>query len=188
MHGEADERPWEPRRTHHPHSLDKPLSRSYHRRRRRRSDNIRPGAPLALGLVCNVFPVISFAREICTTCHSAYQRGQAPSSAVATTVDHFETVFKEIEATEATAARPLTKSVSEVIEIARKCNGAALALKDEVERRDAKAAKAKGNLFKAGVLAVKSVASPGARKVEKLEKVLQAHQSAMDARMLYSLW
>jgi len=143
---------------------------------------------LALGLVCNVFPVISFAREICTTCHSAYQRGQAPSSAVATTVDHFETVFKEIEATEATAARPLTKSVSEVIEIARKCNGAALALKDEVERRDAKAAKAKGNLFKAGVLAVKSVASPGARKVEKLEKVLQAHQSAMDARMLYSLW
>ncbi|KAK1826572.1 hypothetical protein QBC39DRAFT_437898 [Podospora conica] len=139
----------------------------------------------ALGLACNVFQIVSFAREVCQVSKSVIETGDVPPPALASTLEDLAKVFREVQATTAAPNTKLTSCDQELIKIAKECSEAASDLKKELDKGQISTAKGKGKLSLSwGALKGVAGASNRRKKLEKLEKMVYVHQQALEARLL----
>lgn len=124
----------------------------------------------ALGLVCNVFQVVSFTGEVLAVSKRVFDTGETSetTASLAKFLKSLTATCRDIEASVCSASHPLTPGGEKLIAIANDCKKAALDLKSEIDR-SASAAAAKGRLFRSMGVALKSVLGSN-RKVEKLER------------------
>ncbi|KAK3356731.1 hypothetical protein B0T25DRAFT_138501 [Lasiosphaeria hispida] len=139
----------------------------------------------ALGLVCNVFQVVSFAEEVCKASKSVFETGAATNSvsSLAATLDSLKQAFDDIQKTAELAPQPMTRQENEILKIAKDCTKAALALKTRVEKTQ-NASGAKGNLIRSAIAGVKAAVGVGSKEVERLAKMVEVHRNALETRIL----
>lgn len=144
---------------------------------------------VALGLACNVFQIVSFAREAYQVSKTVLESGDVPPPALTSTLEDLAKIFREVELTTAASGTNLTSHDRELVKIAKECTGAAAALKQELDKIPATPMSGKGRLFKSWV-AVKAVAGASSRKkkLEKLEQLVETHQKALETRLLATIW
>jgi hypothetical protein len=144
----------------------------------------------ALGLACNVFQVISFTSEVCTTCKTIFENGKTPGSSahLSDAARSLSEICESIKESTDSATWPLSKNDYELLNIAKECNKAASALKLEAEKAVPYASAAKGKLLMSVVEGFKLVVRSKSRKLERLEKMLQTHQSSLESRLLSNCW
>ncbi|KAK3368755.1 hypothetical protein B0H63DRAFT_565390 [Podospora didyma] len=134
-------------------------------------------AMVALGLVCNVFQVISFAKEVRYVSKSICESSEPPDATLVASLDvnlvNLNKVFAEVKTTIAAATRPLTSNDTELLEISKECTKAARALQAKVA--NTKIAAAKGNRVRVG------------SSIEQLEKLLKIHQKTLETRLLINI-
>ncbi|KAK3998139.1 hypothetical protein QBC44DRAFT_376015 [Cladorrhinum sp. PSN332] len=142
----------------------------------------------ALGLACNVFQVISFAGEICTVSKAIFKQGQVPelTAGVDVAVDSLNGVLDQIKTAVGPihGQRQLTDNDRELLRIAQECHAAAVALKDEIDKLARRASSAQGNALKSLFAGLKVSRHSRTKQVDKLEKMLQRHQTALETRLL----
>ena len=145
----------------------------------------------ALGLACGVFQIISFAGEVCTATKAIFQNGEAPESmrALDTTLESLTGVYSQINATATpTQQRALTGNDLELLRIAKECHAAAMALKAQVDKSImATSTQARAHLLKSVLAGFKTTSRSTTKEIEKLEKMLQRHQNALETRLLFNV-
>jgi hypothetical protein len=144
---------------------------------------------VALGLACNVFQIVSFAREVCQVSKTVLETGDVPPPALASTLDDLVKVFRDVESTTAASNASLTSRDRELVKIANECSGAAAAMKQELDKTQATLSSGKGR-WSGSWVAVKAVAGASSRKkkLEKLEQLVETHQKALETRLLANIW
>ncbi|KAK4444594.1 hypothetical protein QBC34DRAFT_498199 [Podospora aff. communis PSN243] len=138
----------------------------------------------ALGLACNVFQVVSFTGEVCKTAKTIFETGVEPDPAapLSATLESLTKAFDDIEKTASSARQAMTAQDKELVRIAKECTKAALDLKAEVDKREKTTVSAKGNLVKSAFAGIRGAMR--ARKLEGLEKMVDAHRGALETRLL----
>lgn len=144
---------------------------------------------VALGLACNVFQILSFAREVYQVSKIVLETGDVPPPALTSTLDDLAKVFQDVESMASAANANLTSRDRELVKIAKDCSGAAAALKQELVKPQATPTRGKGR-WSGSWVAVKAVAGASRRKkkLEKLEQLVETHQKALETRLLATIW
>lgn len=144
----------------------------------------------ALGLACNVFQIINFASEVCTATKAIFKNGEAPESvrALDTTLKSLTGVYGQINATATSAQQPLTRNDLELLRIAQECHAAAMSLKAQIDKPiTATSAQAQGHLLKSLFVSLRIASHSKTKNIEKLEKMLQRYQTALETRLLFNI-
>ncbi|KAK0751894.1 hypothetical protein B0T18DRAFT_79374 [Schizothecium vesticola] len=143
---------------------------------------------VALGLACNVFQIVSFAREVYQVSKTVLETGDVPPPALASTLEDLAKVFRDVESTTAASNANLTSRDLELVKIAKECSGAAVALKQKLDKTPATPTSGKGR-WSGSWVAVKAVAGASSRKkkLEKLGKLVETHQKALETRLLANI-
>ncbi|KAK0738722.1 hypothetical protein B0T18DRAFT_422662 [Schizothecium vesticola] len=143
---------------------------------------------VALGLACNVFQTVSFAREVCQVSKTVLETGDVPPPALASTLKDLAKVFREVESTTAVPNTKLTSCDRELVKIAKVCSEAAAAMKQELDKTQATPTSGKGR-WSGSWVTVKAVAGASSRKkkLEKLEQLVETHQKALETRLLANI-
>lgn len=172
---------WKPNAKTLPDHLN--IEQDNHRRLVPKNRHVMSGveALAALGLVCNIMQVISFARETAEICSTVFQTGSVDPS-LTTTVAHLTKAFGELDISLASAPAPLTSDDDELWAIAKACLATAKKLDDEV--RKVSSANSKGNHARAVLVGLKTKLQG---KIEKMEKSLAAHQGTLQTRLLLQI-
>lgn len=135
-----------------------------------------------LGIVGNIFQVISFARETITLCKAVYQ-GRSPDGWLDENAASLAALSAQIDQ-HYQGKRPQADAERQLCLLATKCGTVARALREEVGFL--KGHKAKGSLATTLRLAVKT--NWRKQRLEKLEKSLRAYQSTLETHLLASVW
>jgi len=143
----------------------------------------------ALGLACNVFQIVSFAREVYQVSKTVLETGDVPPPALATTLEDLAKVFRDVESTTTASNANLTSRDRELVKIAKECSEAAAALKQKLDKTPVTPTNGRGRWSESWV-AVKAVAGASSRKkkLEKLEQLVETHQKALETRLLANIW
>ncbi|KAK0638541.1 hypothetical protein B0T16DRAFT_359484 [Cercophora newfieldiana] len=143
----------------------------------------------ALGLACNVFQVVSFTGEVCKSAKYIFENGapNSPSTPLAATLSCLTKTFEDIEKTAMSTSQSMTSQDKELIQIAKDCTKAANALSNEVDKAQKAAGRAKGSLIRSFFAGVKDVTGRRSKKVESLEKMVDAHRKALETRVLANI-
>ena len=137
----------------------------------------------ALGLACNIMQVISFTGELIKT-FKAIHRGQSPDVAAAATATQMSGVFERLSQSLAKAPQPLNKDEMEVAVIGAQCLDAATELKLELDK--IWDGSTKGSFRAAMAGAARKMLNQ--HNIEDLEKLLRAHQDAIQQLLLQRIW
>jgi hypothetical protein len=145
---------------------------------------------VALGLACNVFQVVSFARELCQVSRTVLETGDIPPLALGSTLEGLAKAFRDVENTTATTRANLADHDKELIKIAKECSTAATALKSEIDKVQQTPTSGRGKWLVSTAVAIRAVAGASSRKkrLEKLETVVETHQRALETRLLANIW
>jgi len=146
----------------------------------------------ALGLACNIFQVVSFARDV-YQCSKTIYEGHVPESARTLLVRKSESLAKAFDdarrtAEQATATTALSPNDNELLKIAKDCRAAITALADEVNKLEKASSKSKGKLLGSVLMGAKSVVRMKGSKVKELKCQLEVHQSTLETRLLVNIW
>lgn len=87
----------------------------------------------ALGLVCNVFQITSFAGELYTTC-TRLLKGETPDADLSKTLVHLNAVFDDVTQRLNSATQTLTQNDRQLLAIAKEGKAAATALEEELDK------------------------------------------------------
>jgi len=145
----------------------------------------------ALGLACNIFQVVSFARDV-YQCSKTIYEGHVPESARTLLVRKSESLAKAFDdarrsAEQATTA-PLSPNDYELLKIVKDCRAAITALAYEVNKLEKASPKSKGKLLGSVLVGAKSVVRMKGSKVKELKCQLEVHQSTLETRLLVNIW
>jgi len=143
----------------------------------------------ALGLACNVFQAVSFAREVGTVARGILETGETPASAksLANSLSNLTAITRDIESFTRSTSRSLGSIDTRLLEIAQDCSKTALELKAEIDKSSAATSSAKGHRLKSIRAAIGSVVRSRSKTVERLEKRLQTHQNTLEAQLLVNI-
>ncbi|KAK4219487.1 hypothetical protein QBC37DRAFT_136616 [Rhypophila decipiens] len=145
--------------------------------------------PVALGLACSVFQVISFARDVCTIGRAICEKGEPGDSAASLTnsMSNLTAIIEDIKTAVGSASPSMSPTDKRMFGIAQDCNKAALELKAEIDKYSGAASSAQGSKLRSTWVAVKSVVRSRAKLVDKLEKRLQTHQNTLETELLVKI-
>ena len=143
----------------------------------------------ALGLACNVFQAVSFAREVGTVSRGILETGETPASAksLANSLSNLTAITRDIESFTRSTSQSFGSLDTRLLEIAEDCSKTALELKAEIDKSSAATSSAKGHRLKSIRAAIGSVVRSRSKTVERLEKRLQTHQNTLEAQLLVNI-
>ncbi|KAJ4404465.1 hypothetical protein N0V85_004866 [Neurospora sp. IMI 360204] len=136
----------------------------------------------AFGLACNVMQTIGFAIEMASVCRTIFRTG-SPDPSTATLLDHSTQITTSLK-NSISSARPVTRDVKELLDIANKCLDAISTLKAEVDKLTRPSAK--GKVFASLRLGVRSKFKEG--EINKLEKRMRDYQKVLESGFLLRVW
>lgn len=135
----------------------------------------------ALSLACNILQLIEAAGKAISFCKKVYE-GSVPDAHLTTTASTLKALSNEIYKDNSVVQT--THSKRRLCELAKKCNETARALDEESKFLTGH--QAKGSLRATLALAAKS--NWRKKRLERLEKELQAHQRLLDSQILANIW
>lgn len=136
----------------------------------------------ALSLVCNIMTVITFARDTIVTCKASY-KGDILDSQLSDSAALMLDISTEVQSHHI-AIQPHTQTQKRLGDVAKKCQEAAKALKDEVDF--ILSHQKKGDWAAAIKLASKT--RWRARRLERLSKSMDDCKSTMETALLARIW
>ena len=136
----------------------------------------------ALGVVGNIFQIISFAHETVRLCKSVYQ-GRSLDDGLGEIAASMAKLSKQVQQNYQ-RKQPQAAAERQLCTLATNCSIAARALEEEVGFLTGH--KAKGSLGATLRLAVKT--NWRKNRLEKLEKSLHAHQKTLETHLLAKVW
>ncbi|PHH63862.1 hypothetical protein CDD81_5419 [Ophiocordyceps australis] len=137
----------------------------------------------ALGVACNVMQLLSFTREVFTTCRNIYKNGTINAD-LDDTAECLEFLSGQVYDS-SQKANLQTDDEIELSKVAKKCNIVARSLEEELryltKRRDAS-----GHFLKAVFLGLQYSWRSG--RLERLQKSLSSCQIALESRLIANIW
>jgi len=137
----------------------------------------------ALGLVCNIMQIISFAHETVSICKTIYRTGY-PDTNLANNVAYLANVSENLKESLGSAPGSLGKDEQELMDIANRSLAAASSLRKEVENITTNTSK--GKLISAISGGLKATFRK--RRIERLERSMLDCQRALESRILLRIW
>lgn len=137
----------------------------------------------ALSLVCSIMQVISFTKELATTCKDIYDGRATVDDISQENTASIKRLLDDMDKRSG-AVQQRTQDEKELHDMARKCSSAAQALQTELQlithyHKPGSAVKAVFGVFKS--LTHK-------RKVQKLSENFQEYQKTLETHILVRLW
>jgi hypothetical protein len=135
----------------------------------------------ALGLVCNIFQTISFARDTVVTCRDVYNGQKTPDSHLQ---ENAAAMIQAAQRVEASCAMLVTPEGQALSKIARECVKTATKLETAVQ--SITKMHQKGKVAAAFSARVKSLWKKS--EIEDLHKAVQSYTSTMEFLLINRLW
>lgn len=137
----------------------------------------------ALSLVCSIMQVISFTKELATTCKYIYDGRATVDDITQENTASIKSLLDDMDKC-SRAVRQRTQNEKDLREIARKCSSAAQELQKEIQL--ATQYHKPGSAVKAIIGGVKSFTHK--RKVKELSEKFQESQKTLETHLLVRVW
>lgn len=137
----------------------------------------------ALSLVCSIMQVISFTKELATTCRDIYDGRATVDDITHENTASIKTLLDDMDKS-SQAVQQRTQNEKDLHEIARKCSSAAQELQTEVQLTIQY--HQPGSVVKALIGGIKP--SWHKRKVKELSEKFQKYQKTLETHMLVRVW
>lgn len=137
----------------------------------------------ALSLVCSIMQVISFTKELATTCKDIYDGRATVDDITQENTAFIKTLLDDMNKC-SDAVQQRTQDEKDLHEIARKCSSAAQELQTEIQMITQH--HKPGSAVKAFIGVIKSFTHK--RKVKELSEKFQKYQQTLETHMLVRVW